>query len=205
MIPNGTRVAARVSGQSDSDEEQLWILAKVISYNSAHKKYTVEDLDQEDNKAKKYKLPRKHLSVLSKEFVEHVVCKKGTQVLAVYPDTTTFYAAIVTAVPSPSSNYMYSVKFEDDEDERGNTPSRRVSYKLIALAPEKEKKSSSDGGDEEDEEDEEEDNGGGGGGASTSRSTRQSASKTRSASGKQQARTSSSSQRQSATTKRKRR
>jgi SAGA-associated factor 29 len=139
IIPNNTLVAARISGTSDSDEEEMWIKANVLNYIPQHKKYEVEDVDIEESSKsrKRYKLPRKYLIPLSKDFSEHTPFKKGTQVLAMYPDTTTFYPAIVHSSPSPSNNYTYQVKFEDDQDDTGRTPARKVSYKHVVAIPEK--------------------------------------------------------------------
>merc|ERR1712130_312625 len=86
---------------------------------------------------KKYKLPRKHLIPLSREFTEHSVFKKASAVLAMYPDTTTFYPATVTGLPTASNNYTYQIKFEDDQDDSGKTPSRKVSYRFVTKLPEK--------------------------------------------------------------------
>ena len=50
-----------------------------------------------------------------------------------FPDTTTFYPAIVDQAPKKRST-DFLLKFEDDEED-GDTPSRRVSYKYVVPFP----------------------------------------------------------------------
>lgn len=45
IVPKGKYVAAKVKG---GDDEENWILAEVVSYNSHTSKYDVDDIDSED-------------------------------------------------------------------------------------------------------------------------------------------------------------
>ena len=47
MAKQGDKVAARVRG---ADGEENWILAEVVSYNSAQARYEVDDIDAEEGK-----------------------------------------------------------------------------------------------------------------------------------------------------------
>ena len=46
------QVAARV--KTDDGEEEQWILAVVVNYNSHYHRYTVDDIDEEGHNDKKY-------------------------------------------------------------------------------------------------------------------------------------------------------
>ena len=61
--------------------------------------------------------------------------RKGDQVLAVFPDTTSFYRAVVAKNPKTpthvNSPWDVIVRFEDDEDETGVAPPRRVPARFV--------------------------------------------------------------------------
>ena len=46
--------------------------------------------------------------------------------MALFPSTTSFYEATVIDPPSANDDNSYSVKFEDDDDEHGETPIRQI-------------------------------------------------------------------------------
>lgn len=63
--------------------------------------------------------------------------------MAIFPETTSFYRAVVSKQPvwkKSSSGYQpivkeMIVKFEDDEDDQGNTPHRRVPSRYVIPLP----------------------------------------------------------------------
>lgn len=62
--------------------------------------------------------------------------RKGDGVLCVFPETTSFYRAIVARNPKPSTHNSAGsssliVRFEDDEDETGAAPPRRVPGRFV--------------------------------------------------------------------------
>lgn len=68
--------------------------------------------------------------------------KKGTDCMAIFPETTSFYRAKVSKDPvwklDRSSAPMVKeiiVKFEDDEDQAGRTPHRRVPARYVIPIP----------------------------------------------------------------------
>ena len=52
----------------------------------------------------------------------NVSYEKGNQVMAMFPDTTSFYPATIVRRVGDT----VSVKFADDENDNGRTPSRKV-------------------------------------------------------------------------------
>lgn len=125
----GDKVAARVSG------DNFWILASFVQVIDRNK-YEVEDEDIEnsgDNEnqiRKRYKLQKNRIVPLQKNYIEHTPFEKGTNVYAVFPETTCFYSATVEKSPTQSSPF-YQIRFEDDEDENGNPTTRKVSFKYV--------------------------------------------------------------------------
>ena len=62
--------------------------------------------------------------------------KKGDKVLAVFPDTTSFYRGVVAKTPkatlaAATFTFEVAIRFEDDEDESGKVPARRVPARFI--------------------------------------------------------------------------
>jgi SAGA-associated factor 29 len=131
----GEKVAARVPIAAEDSESDLWILAAVVRYLTDKKKYEIEDEDPGDegdpNPVRKhYRLNKKNIVALPKIFNPNQVFGKGSQVLAMFPNTTTFYPAIIEKEASKVTNMMYALKFEDDE-EQGRRVSRKVSFKYV--------------------------------------------------------------------------
>jgi|SaaInlStandDraft_6_1057023.scaffolds.fasta_scaffold20869_5 hypothetical protein len=124
-----TIVAARVGAKADG-----YILATVISYNKLKGKYEVEDADPEstEDDRKRHFVPPKHVLRLPAE-TELIDSEylKGTMVLAMFPQTTTFYPAIVHSVSRKRKNTEYNLRFEGDV----NDQIRRVSAHYVVAAP----------------------------------------------------------------------
>jgi hypothetical protein len=113
-------VAARPPNAQPADDSTAgWILAKVAKYSAERDQYQVRDEEEV--------LTIPSASVIRLHDGDHLGdVQKGDTVLAVFPDTTSFYRAQVTKVPKQQRGGEVHVKFDDDEDETGRTPHRRV-------------------------------------------------------------------------------
>jgi SGF29 tudor-like domain len=123
----GCKVAARTP--STASTPAVWILAKVLRYHADQDRYEVvdEEADEADpNALKYYLLPAKCVLPLPASSTPDapVPLRKDDHVLAKFPNTTSFYPAVVVR-PCPRDNSAM-VTFADDEDETGRTPQRRV-------------------------------------------------------------------------------
>ncbi|XP_039333931.1 SAGA-associated factor 29 isoform X1 [Saimiri boliviensis] len=95
----GDKVAARVKAV-DGDEQ--WILAEVVSYSHATNKYEVDDIDEEGKE--RHTLSRRRVIPLPQwkanpETDPEALFQKEQLVLALYPQTTCFYRALIHAPP----------------------------------------------------------------------------------------------------------
>ena len=126
----------------------------MISYNEHNQIYEIQDED--DN--------TRMLTVSATTHVKRLydsasyLCK-GDNVVAVFPDTTSFYRGTVVRNPRPpvdntktntnssnttnsnsnntgnnNTNWDVVVRFDDDEDESGRSPPRRIPSRFILLA-----------------------------------------------------------------------
>jgi SAGA-associated factor 29 len=129
----GEQVAAKVTR---TDENGSWILASVQRFYADTETYDVQD---EDDTSKLIRLPWSHVMRLSTG--AEGCFKKGTDCMAIFPETTSFYRARVSKSPvwklsgSTAMVQEIIVKFEDDEDENGNTPHRRVPSRYVIPVP----------------------------------------------------------------------
>ncbi len=132
------KVAARVSLENDNEDEDFWILASVVKYLGKDR-IEVEDEDASDDdpsRRKHYRLNKKHIIPLSKDYNAHKPFKKGQEVLAMFPDTTTFYKAIVDTPPNmKAGGKEYTLRFDDDRDERGKLTTRKVNFAFVIRYP----------------------------------------------------------------------
>jgi SGF29 tudor-like domain/Sin3 binding region of histone deacetylase complex subunit SAP30 len=130
----GEQVAAKVTR---TDENGSWILASVQRFYADTETYDVQD---EDDTSKLIRLPWSHVMRLS--MGTEGCFQKGTDCMAIFPETTSFYRAKVSKSPvwkldrtgSPVVSQMI-VKFEDDEDSNGRTPHRRVPARYVIPIP----------------------------------------------------------------------
>jgi len=134
VIPVGRQVAARVSKDRDFPEE--WILASIVCFYDSENKYEVEDEDPGDESdpdpiRKHHKLAPQHIIPLPEHPEKAPEYTKGSEVLAMFPNTTSFYKATVVAPPKPRKHVDYILKFADDDDEKGETPARKVKPKYV--------------------------------------------------------------------------
>ncbi|XP_072164090.1 SAGA-associated factor 29-like [Diadema setosum] len=135
----GDYVAARVRG-SDGDEN--WILAEVISFNSSTNKYEVDDIDEEGKE--RHLLSRRRIVPLplmkvNPESNPDALFKKGTLVMALYPQTTCFYRALVERPPEGPID-DYSVLFEDNSYADGYSPALSVAQRYVVQVKEPRKR-----------------------------------------------------------------
>lgn len=126
----GDMVAALVKGVED---EENWILAEVVQFLSGQNKYEVDDIDEEQkdrhilSKRKIIPLP---LMRANPETDGHALFSKGTMVMALYPQTTCFYKAIVNKLPATATE-EYEVLFEDSSYPDGYSPPLSVAQRYV--------------------------------------------------------------------------
>jgi SGF29 tudor-like domain len=127
-----------------------WILAKVLHHDPSSGTFQLSDEDVESNKSTSscfilcvtqasvslptffstvFDLPESQVVVLSP--IERL--SKGDSVYAVYPDTTSFYPAMV--VQATKKSPVVLVHFVDDADELGITHDKAVPLQHIMLPP----------------------------------------------------------------------
>lgn len=120
------QVAAKVLR---GNEDGSWILANVIDFDPITQTYEVQDEDDANRIATLPICDVKRLDDSALRF------KKYDKVLAVFPDTTSFYRAIIAKSPKPpsqsSSNWEVIVRFDDDEDDSGTSPPRRIPSRFL--------------------------------------------------------------------------
>eukprot|EP01084_Bolivina_argentea_P248606 415881_1 len=115
-IRNGDEVAVRLEPGED-----MWVLARVIEYDSAAGTFHVLD---EDDTSHSYELDEVNVIHLESS---HTPVRRSEHVLAVYPDTTSFYPATIIQPSRRGGGQGYvGVQFDDDADETGMTPQRQI-------------------------------------------------------------------------------
>lgn len=136
----GDQVAAKVTR---SEENGSWILAYVLRFYPDSETYDVQD---EDDTSKLIRLPWHYVMRLSTG--QEGWFDKGSKVMAIFPETTSFYRAIVSKHPVWSDGSGEGengkprvkeliLKFEDDEDHDGKTPHRRVPSRYVIPLPQR--------------------------------------------------------------------
>lgn len=109
-------------------EDGAWILGNVLDYNPMTQSYMVQDEDDVNRVLTMGFHDVRRLDDSSSNL------RRGDQVLAVFPETTSFYNAVVVKTPKlqhSSSCLEVVVKFDDDEDENGRNPARRVPARFV--------------------------------------------------------------------------
>lgn len=137
-----------------------WILVRITGYNSKTGRYEVEDdaPDEEEPIAKKFICPSENLVLLPPDsasipgnaqqppnsigtfgptvYLWYPISGK-TPVLAMFPQTTTFYPAKIISVHKQQKNKVvqyYQLQFDDDQ-EGGATPTRKVNAQYVIPLP----------------------------------------------------------------------
>lgn len=124
----GEQVAAHIEGGEES-----WILAHVKKYYADKDEFDVVDVE---DLSKRIRLKRDDI-VRLEENIGHL--QKGDAVLAVFPDTTSFYKGRISKpVKNKGVGGDIYVQFEEDEDESGRTPHRRVPARHVMADPDEE-------------------------------------------------------------------
>ncbi|XP_043280350.1 SAGA-associated factor 29 [Venturia canescens] len=137
----GDMVAALVKG---SEEEENWILAEVVYFNSTTNKYEVDDIDEEQKD--RHILSRRRVIPLplmraNPETDAHALFAKGSIVMALYPQTTCFYKAVVNQLPNTATE-EYEVLFEDATYSDGYSPPLNVAQRYVIAIKENKKNKS---------------------------------------------------------------
>ncbi|XP_047113011.1 SAGA-associated factor 29 isoform X3 [Schistocerca piceifrons] len=135
----GDMVAALVKGAEEGDN---WILAEVVQYNQATNKYEVDDIDEEQKD--RHILSRRRVVPLplmraNPETDPHALFPKGATVMALYPQTTCFYKAVVNQLPTTSTE-EYEVLFEDSSYAEGYSPPLTVAQRYVISIKDKKNK-----------------------------------------------------------------
>nr|XP_051700813.1 SAGA-associated factor 29-like [Oryctolagus cuniculus] len=135
----GDKVAARVKAV-DGDEQ--WILAEVVSYSHATNKYEVDDSDEEGKE--RHTLSWRRIIPLPQwkanpETDPEALFQKEQLVLALYPQTTCFYRALIHSPPQRPQD-DYSVLFEDTSYADGYSPPLNVAQRYVVACKEPKKK-----------------------------------------------------------------
>eukprot|EP00741_Cyanophora_paradoxa_P013635 tig00020704_g13164.t1 len=138
ILMPGTEVAAKIRDKRNPQTPEQWILARVVRYLAERDRYEVEDVDpgDEGEPQKKHVVPSKQIMPLPNDddFDRIPELPKDSHVIALFPDTTTFYEAIVQAPPKrqrkPGAVPEYQVIFNDDEED-GVVPKRKVPFKHV--------------------------------------------------------------------------
>ena len=102
-VPRGQLVAAKIV---EPDKEPTWILASVVEHMSEKGKYRVKDDDPNEGAyAPEYLVPGRNVVWLSE--AADIITGPGGDVLALYPDCTSFYKAkVVSTPPTKADKYM---------------------------------------------------------------------------------------------------
>eukprot|EP00986_Skeletonema_menzelii_P008428 scaffold3537_cov151-Skeletonema_menzelii.AAC.6 len=108
-----------------------WILAKIISYNKYTKMYTLSDEDMASNEI--YTIPERQVRPLLKHN-NNSKWTKGDEVYAVYPDTTSFYPAVVVNC-NTRNGHVVTVQFNDDWDASGVIHEKAIPSQHVMKAP----------------------------------------------------------------------
>jgi len=134
----GDHVAARVKSQ---EGEEQWILAEIVSYNHMSNKYDVDDIDEEGRNGKeRHHLSRRRIVALPKMKANPLthpdaLFQEGTLVMALYPQTTCFYRALIHQPPQRPQD-DYSVLFEDTSYPDGYSPPLNVPQRYVVTVKE---------------------------------------------------------------------
>lgn len=104
-----------------------------MSYDITREIYEIQD---EDDSKRILKLSFQQVRRLEDTAVD---INRGDRVMGVFPETTSFYRATVVKTPKIPANSVQGqwevvVRFDDDEDESGKWPARRVPARFVLRA-----------------------------------------------------------------------
>lgn len=141
VAKSGDMVAAFVPSP-DGDGSKVWVLGEVLQYILGSGKYEIDDIDEEQKE--RHSIGRRRVIPLpvmrANPYTNpEAIFPKDTLVLALYPQTTCFYRAIIDKVPEdPSQDYM--VSFEDATYTEGYSPPLAVPQRYVIASPREPKK-----------------------------------------------------------------
>lgn len=135
----GDMVAAMV--KIVEGDEDSWILAEVVSFNPVTRKYEVDDIDEEQKL--RHTLSRRLVVPLplmkaNPETDPDALFPKGAVVMALYPQTTCFYKALVNQLPTSVLD-DYELIFEDSSYPDGYAPPLKVAQRYVIDIKERKK------------------------------------------------------------------
>lgn len=138
----GDMVAALVKGVDDEDN---WILAEVVQFLPGQNKYEVDDIDEEQKD--RHILSKRRIVPLplmrsNPETDSYALFSKGTTVMALYPQTTCFYKAIINKLPLTAID-EYQVLFEDPTYAEGYSPPLPIAQRYVIAIKQSKKVGSS--------------------------------------------------------------
>eukprot|EP00658_Telonema_sp_P-2_P001092 TRINITY_DN1040_c0_g1_i8.p1 TRINITY_DN1040_c0_g1~~TRINITY_DN1040_c0_g1_i8.p1 ORF type:complete len:315 (-),score=91.49 TRINITY_DN1040_c0_g1_i8:470-1414(-) len=110
ILAEGTKVACKIVQQY---MEPSWILARIMEYVHATKKYVIKDEDETENYTQEWRVPWQNVVHLD---AETELIDAGGKVLAIYPDSTTFYQATVVKGPHHVDD-DYTLFFDGDQSQ----------------------------------------------------------------------------------------
>jgi SGF29 tudor-like domain len=114
-----------------------YILGRVIFYNVETDTYDIADADE--TSSKRYHVGEKFVVLLDLDYnPAHKKLAKGEAVMAVYPETTSFYPATVVQAPRKAplgTEPTVVVQFNGDQDENGVTPHRTIPVRQVFRVP----------------------------------------------------------------------
>ncbi|VEN51405.1 unnamed protein product [Callosobruchus maculatus] len=139
----GDMVAALVKPMGD---EETWIVAEVVSYNQSTSKYEIDDILKEQNQKVRHTLSRRRVIPLplmraNPETDPQALFPQGTLVMALFPQTTCFYKAIVNKPPATFTD-EYELLFEDATYPEGYSPPHYVKQRYVIAYKQKNKQTS---------------------------------------------------------------
>lgn len=131
VAKNGDQVAAFVPSP-DGDGSKVWVLGEVLQYSGAGK-YEIDDIDEENKE--RHTIGRRRVIPLPKMRANpatnpEALFQKDVSVLALYPQTTCFYKALVNQPPTESKE-PYLIMFEDATYSEGYSPPMAVPQRYV--------------------------------------------------------------------------
>ncbi|XP_050513551.1 SAGA-associated factor 29 isoform X2 [Diabrotica virgifera virgifera] len=139
-IQVGDMVAALAKHATEGEN---WILAEVVCYNHSTSKYEVDDILKEQNQKGRHTLSRSRVIPLplmraNPETDPQALFPQGTLVMALFPQTTCFYQALVNKPPSTHMD-EYELLFEDPNYTEGYSPPHSVVQRYVIACKQKNK------------------------------------------------------------------
>uniref|UniRef100_A0AAV1V1G7 SGF29 C-terminal domain-containing protein n=1 Tax=Peronospora matthiolae TaxID=2874970 RepID=A0AAV1V1G7_9STRA len=135
VLAVGCHVAAKVARS-----HELWIMARIVKFSAESNTYEVEDVDSGDDdddydaSRRRYIVSWQHVVELPGDslpegaWIQYAV---NERVMAMYPNTTSFFRSTIR-VPNPKGAPYVVLKFDEDEDEHGFVPDRKVPFRFVA-------------------------------------------------------------------------